>query len=224
MADQPKSFSLSPEIHEYVVAHGTPPDDVQRWLIDETKSRVGDIALMQIAPEQGAFMTMLTRLLDVHRAVEVGTFTGYSGLCIARGLAPGGRLLCCDVSEQWTAMARRYWQRAGVAGKIDLRIAPALETLNQLLAAGEAGRFDFMFIDADKPNYANYYEELLPRLRTNGVILVDNTLWGGGIIDESRTDENTNAIRAFNDAVAADARVDSVLLAISDGLTLLRKR
>jgi caffeoyl-CoA O-methyltransferase len=221
MADQPKSFNISPEIHEYVVAHGTPPDDVQRWLIDETKSRVGDIALMQIAPEQGAFMTMLTRLLDVHRAVEVGTFTGYSGLCIARGLAPGGRLLCCDVSEEWTGLAREAWQRDGVADRVELRIAPAVETLRAL---PRDEPIDLAFIDADKPNYANYYEELLPRLRTNGVILVDNTLWGGGIIDESRTDENTNAIRAFNDAVAADARVDSVLLAISDGLTLLRKR
>jgi caffeoyl-CoA O-methyltransferase len=221
MTDQPKSFNLSPEIHEYVVAHGTPPDAVQRWLIDETKSRVGDIALMQIAPEQGAFMTMLTRLLAVHRAVEVGTFTGYSALCIARGLAPGGRLLCCDVSEDWTDLGREAWQRDGVADRIELRIAPAVETLRAL---PRDEPIDLAFIDADKPNYANYYEELLPRLRTNGVILVDNTLWGGGIIDESRTDENTNAIRAFNDAVAADDRVESVLLPISDGLTLLRKR
>jgi caffeoyl-CoA O-methyltransferase len=221
MTDQPKSFNLSPEIHEYVVAHGTPPDAVQRWLIDETKSRVGDIALMQIAPEQGAFMTMLTRLLAVHRAVEVGTFTGYSALCIARGLAPGGRLLCCDVSEEWTDLGREAWQRDGVADRIELRIAPAVETLRAL---PRDEPIDLAFIDADKPNYANYYEELLPRLRTNGVILVDNTLWGGGIIDESRTDENTNAIRAFNDAVAADDRVESVLLPISDGLTLLRKR
>jgi caffeoyl-CoA O-methyltransferase len=221
MTDQPKSFNLSPEIHEYVVAHGTPPDAVQRWLIDETKSRVGDIALMQIAPEQGAFMTMLTRLLAVHRAVEVGTFTGYSALCIARGLGPGGRLLCCDVSEDWTDLGREAWQRDGVADRIELRIAPAVETLRAL---PRDEPIDLAFIDADKPNYANYYEELLPRLRTNGVILVDNTLWGGGIIDESRTDENTNAIRAFNDAVAADDRVESVLLPISDGLTLLRKR
>ena len=221
MTDQPKSFNLSPEIHEYVVAHGTPPDAVQRWLIDETKSRVGDIALMQIAPEQGAFMTMLTRLLAVHRAVEVGTFTGYSALCIARGLAPGGRLLCCDVSEEWTDLGREAWQRDGVADRIELRIAPAVETLRAL---PRDEPIDLAFIDADKPNYANYYEELLPRLRTNGVILVDNTLWGGGIIDESRTDENTNAIRAFNDAVAGDDRVESVLLPISDGLTLLRKR
>ncbi len=221
MADQPKSFSLSPEIHEYLVAHGTPPDDVQRWLIDETKARVGDMALMQIAPEQGAFMTVLTRLLDVHRAVEVGTFTGYSALCIARGLAPGGRLLCCDVSEEWTGLAREAWQRDGVADRIELRIAPAVETL-RALPLDEP--IDLAFIDADKPNYRSYYEELLPRLRTSGVILVDNTLWGGGVVDESRTDANSTAIRAFNDAVAADPRVDTVLLPISDGLTLLRKR
>jgi caffeoyl-CoA O-methyltransferase len=221
MADQPKSFNLSPEIHEYLVAHGTPPDDVQRWLINETKTRVGDMALMQIAPEQGAFMTVLTRLLDVHHAVEVGTFTGYSGLCIARGLAPGGRLLCCDVSEEWTGLAREAWDRDGVADRIELRIAPALETLRAL---PRDEPIDLAFIDADKPNYANYYEELLPRLRTNGVILVDNTLWGGGVIDASRTDENTKAIQAFNDTVAADDRVETVLLPISDGLTLLRKR
>jgi caffeoyl-CoA O-methyltransferase len=221
MADQPKSFNLSPAIHEYVVAHGAPPDEVQRWLINETKTRVGDMSLMQIAPEQGAFMTMLTRLLDVHRAVEVGTFTGYSALCIARGLAAGGRLLCCDVSEEWTDLAREAWQRDGVADRIELRIAPAVDTLRDL-PRDEA--IDLAFIDADKPNYPNYYEELLPRLRPNGVILVDNTLWGGSIIDPSRTDDNTNAIRAFNDAVAADDRVDSVLLPISDGLTLLRKR
>ena len=221
MVDQPKSFNLSPEIHEYVVAHGTPPDDVQRWLINETKARVGDMALMQIAPEQGAFMTLLTRVLDVDRAVEVGTFTGYSGLCIARGLAPGGRLLCCDVSEEWTGLAREAWDRDGIADRIELRIAPALETLRAL---PRDEPIDLAFIDADKPNYAKYYEELLPRLRTNGVILVDNTLWGGGVIDAARTDENTKAIRAFNDQVAADDRVETVLLPISDGLTLLRKR
>ena len=221
MADQPKSFALSPEIHEYLVARGTPPDDVQRWLIGETKSRVGDFAGMQIAPEQGAFMTILTRLLGVRSAVEVGTFTGYSSLCIARGLASGGRLVCCDVSEEWTGLAREAWDRAGVADRIDLRIAPALDTLRALPADPT---IDLAFIDADKPNYARYYEELLSRLRPNGTILVDNTLWGGSVVDDSRHDDNVQAIRAFNDQVAADDRVDSVLLPISDGLTLLRKR
>lgn len=220
MADQPKSFNLSPEIHEYLVAHGTPPDDVQQALITRT-SELGGISMMQIAPEQGAFMTILTRLLGVQHAVEVGTFTGYSSLCIARGLADGGKLVCCDVSDEWTAIAREYWERAGVADRIDLRIAPALETIATL---PEGEHLDLVFIDADKENYANYYEALLPRLRTNGVILVDNTLWSGAVIDRSRDDSSTVAIRAFNDMVAADERVDSVQLAISDGLTLLRKR
>jgi caffeoyl-CoA O-methyltransferase len=221
VADAPKSFTLSPAIHEYLVAHGTPPDDVQQWLIAETKSRVPQMSGMQIAPEQGAFMTVLTRLLDVHRAVEVGTFTGYSALCIARGLAPGGRLLCCDVSEEWTDLAREAWARADVADRIELRIAPAVDTLRGL-PPDEV--IDLAFIDADKRSYGAYYEELLRRLRPNGVILVDNTLWMGTVVDESVTDDDTKAIRAFNDAVAADERVDSVLLPISDGLTLLRKR
>ena len=220
MADQPKSFNLSPEIHQYLVAHGTPPDDVQQALIERT-SELGGISMMQIAPEQGAFMTILTRLLGVQDAVEVGTFTGYSSLCIARGLADGGTLVCCDVSDEWTSIAREYWERAGVADRIDLRIAPALETIAGL---PEGEHLDLVFIDADKENYANYYDALLPRLRTNGVILVDNTLWSGAVIDESRDDSSTVAIRAFNDMVAADDRVDSVQLAISDGLTLLRKR
>jgi caffeoyl-CoA O-methyltransferase len=220
MADQPKSFNLTPEIHQYLVAHGTPPDDVQQALIERT-SELGGISMMQIAPEQGAFMTILTRLLDVRNAVEVGTFTGYSSLCIARGLAEGGKLICCDVSDEWTSIAREYWERAGVADRIDLRIAPALETIATL---PEDEHLDLVFIDADKENYANYYEALLPRVRRNRVILDDNTLWSGAVIDPSRDDSSTLAIRAFNDMVAADDRVDAVQLAISDGLTLLRKR
>jgi caffeoyl-CoA O-methyltransferase len=220
MADQPKSFHLTPEIHQYLVAHGTPPDDVQRALIERT-SELGGISMMQIAPEQGAFMTILTRLMGARNAVEVGTFTGYSSLCIARGLAHGGKLVCCDVSDEWTSIGREYWERAGVADRIDLRIAPALETIATL---PDDEYVDLVFIDADKENYANYYDALLPRLRVNGVILVDNTLWSGAVIDESRDDASTLAIRAFNDMVAADDRVDTVQLAISDGLTLLRKR
>ncbi|MGH9030814.1 MAG: O-methyltransferase [Acidimicrobiia bacterium] len=197
-----------------------PPDDVQKALIDET-AELGGIAMMQIAPEQGAFMTLLTRLVGARQAVEVGTFTGYSALAIARGLPDEGHLLCCDVSEEWTSVAGRYWDLAGVAGKIELRIGPALDTLRSL-PRDEV--YDLAFIDADKPNYANYFEELVARLRRNGVILVDNTLWGGAVADSSTTDDNTKAIRAFNDMVAADDRVDCVMLAISDGLTLLRKR
>lgn len=221
MADPPKSVALTAELHDYLVAHGTPLDDVQRWLIAETKSKAGDFAGMQIAPEQGAFMTVLTRLLGVRQAVEVGTFTGASALAVARGLPPDGRLLCCDVSEEWTAVAREAWQRAGVADRIELRIGPAVDTLRTL---PDDFVIDLAFVDADKPNYPTYYEELLRRLRPNGVLLVDNTLWHGAVIDVSAQDDNTKAIRSFNDAVAADDRVDTVLLPISDGVTMLRKR
>jgi caffeoyl-CoA O-methyltransferase len=220
MADDPKSFFLSPEISAYLVEHGTPPDATQRALIEETAA-LGGISMMQISPEQGAFMEIFTRVVGARRAVEVGTFTGYSALCIARGLPADGQLICCDVSEEWTSVGVKHWERAGVADRIDLRIAPALDTL-RALPADEP--IDLAFIDADKPNYAAYYEELLPRLRPNGVILVDNVLWGGNVIEEDAKDENRVAIRAFNDLVAADDRVDTVMLPIGDGLTLLRKR
>lgn len=216
----PKTVVLTPELHEYVVAHGTPPDDVLRDLIAETRSST-DAAGMQVAPEQGAFLTLLTRLLGVRTAVEVGTFTGYSALCIARGLADGGRLICCDVSEEWTAVARRYWERAGVADSIDLRIGPALDTLRAL---PRDPTVDLAFIDADKPAYPAYYEELLPRVRPGGLLLVDNVLWGGRVVDADAADKNTEAIRRFNATVTADDRVDVVLLPIADGMTLARKR
>jgi caffeoyl-CoA O-methyltransferase len=221
MADAPKSFTLSPEVHRYLLEHGSRPDDVQQGLIDRTIEAAQEFAGMQIAPEQGAFMTMITRLIGARHAVEVGTFTGYSALCIARGLADGGRLLCCDISEEWTSIGRPYWEKAGVADRIELRIGPAADTL-AALPAGE--QFDLAFIDADKPNYARYYEEILGRLRTNGLILVDNTLWGGRVLDPDDTGDDTVAIRAFNDMVARDERVDCVQLPVSDGLTLLRKR
>ena len=220
MADAPKSFFLTKPVHDYLVAHAPPLDDVQRDLIAETET-LGGISMMQIAPEQGAFMTLLTRLIGARRAIEVGTFTGYSAISIARGLSEDGTLLCCDVNEEWTAIARKYWERAGVDDRIELRIAPAIETLRSL-PAGE--QFDLAFIDADKPNYPHYYEEVLARLRRNGVILVDNTLWGGAVADSKATDDNTVAIRAFNDAVAADDRVESTILTVGDGLTLIRKR
>jgi caffeoyl-CoA O-methyltransferase len=193
---------------------------VQRSLIEET-AKLGAVANMQVSPEQGAFLTMLTRLLGARHAVEVGTFTGYSALCIARGLPDDGHLVCCDVSEEWTSVGRKYWSEAGVEERIDLRIAPALETL-EALPRDEA--IDFAFIDADKPNYRNYYEALLPRLRRNGVIGVDNVLWSGAVLDENAADENTVAIKAFNDFVASDDRVDVVMLPLADGLTLARKR
>ena len=219
MAD-PKSFFLGAEIHEYLVAHGSPPDGVQTRLIEATAA-LGAVSGMQISPEQGAFMSMLTQLLNVGFAVEVGTFTGYSALCIARGLAPGGRLVCCDVSEEWTAIARTAWAEAGVADRIDLRIAPAIETLDAL---DPAQPIDLVFIDADKPMYGSYFEALLPRLRTGGLMLIDNVLWSGSVIDPSVTDENTEAIRAFNDMVASDDRVDAVMIPLGDGISMLRKR
>lgn len=216
----PKSFLLSAELADYLVAHGTPPDSVQSALIAET-AQLGGISVMQIAPEQGTLLTILTRLLDARAAIEIGTFTGYSALCIARGLAAGGRLICCDVSEEWTAIARRYWEKAGVGDRVDLRIGPALDTLAALPADAP---FDLAFIDADKSNYANYYDALLPHIRPNGAILVDNVLWDGRVVAPQPGDANLEAIRAFNDLVAADDRVDAVMLPISDGLTLLRKR
>jgi caffeoyl-CoA O-methyltransferase len=220
MADQPKSFHLGPEIHEYIVAHGTPPDAIQQELIEETR-KLGGISLMQIAPEQGAFMTLLARAIGARRAIEVGTFTGYSTLCLARGLPADGRVIACDVSQDWTGIARRYWEKAGVAEKIDLRIGPAAQTLRAL---PEDPVFDLAFIDADKPSYPVYYELILARLRSGGLILVDNVLWMGQVVNPAAADPQTNAIRAFNDAVAHDPRVDCAMLAVSDGLTLLRKR
>ncbi len=220
MADAPKSFFLSPEAQAYLVAQGAAPDEVQQDLIRETAA-LGGISMMQISPEQGAFMTLFTRLIGARRVVEVGTFTGYSALCIARGLPDDGSLLCCDVSEEWTALGRAAWERAGVADKINLEIAPALDTLRAL---PHEPTFDLGFIDADKPAYPGYYEEILARLRPNGVILVDNVLWGGAVLDPAADDENTRAIKAFNDMVAADDRVESVILTLGDGLTVARKR
>jgi caffeoyl-CoA O-methyltransferase len=217
---EPKSFLLSAPLADYLVEHGTPPDDIQRALIEETAA-LGPIAAMQIAPEQGAFLTILTRLLNVQRAVEVGTFTGYSALCIARGLAPGGRLLCCDVSDEWTSIGRKYWEQAGVDDRIELRVAPAVETLRGLPSDDP---IDLAFIDADKPNYPAYFDEIVARLRPNGVVLIDNVLWSGNVVNAEANDDRTTAIRAFNDRVAGDERVDTVMLPIADGLTVCRKR
>jgi caffeoyl-CoA O-methyltransferase len=212
----PKSFLLSEELHDYLIGHSTPIDEVAQRLIERTAA-LGDVAGMQAAPEQGILLTQLTRIIGARNAIEVGTFTGYSALCIARGLAEGGRLLCCDVSEEWTALGREAWTDAGIADRIDLRIAPALDTLRSLPSDPVV---DLAFIDADKPGYASYVEELVPRLRPNGVLLLDNTLWSGEVVNVSAEDANTLAIQAVNDAVAADERLTTVVLPISDGLTL----
>ncbi len=220
MADDPKTVHVTASVHQYLIAHGSPPDEIQQALIDETRT-LGGVSIMQIAPEQGAFMTLFARAIGAKRAIEIGTFTGYSALCLARGLPDDGTLICCDVSDSWTAVGKPYWEKAGVAHKIDLRIAPAIETI---AALPESPSFDLAFIDADKQGYPAYFDGLLPRMRPGGVILVDNVLWGGSVADPAVNDEHTEAIRRFNTQVAADRRVESVMLPIADGLTLLRKR
>jgi caffeoyl-CoA O-methyltransferase len=215
-----KFLALTQPVYEYLVAHTVPPDDVLRDLAEETAA-LGPVSIMQVAIEQGAFLTQLARLIGARRAVEVGTFTGYSSICIARGLADGGRLLCCDVSDEWTAIARRYWTRAGLDDRIELRLGPALDTLRALPRAPE---IDLVFIDADKPGYVGYYEQLLPRVRPNGLFVFDNVLWSGSVADPAVQDDNTRALRTLADHVCADRRVEAVMLAIADGLLLARKR
>jgi caffeoyl-CoA O-methyltransferase len=215
-----KSEWVSAGLAEYVQAHSTPPDDVLSSLADETAASFPSAAGMQIGPDQGMFMTLLTRITGARRALEVGTFTGYSSICIARGLPSGGKLTCCDVSEEWTSVARRYWQLAGVSDKIELRLAPAVQTLRDMPASES---FDIAFIDADKGGYVSYWDEVVPRMRTGGVILVDNTLWDGYVADPARADGNVELIRKFNDHAAADDRVEIVMLTIGDGLTMARK-
>ncbi|MDQ3464766.1 MAG: O-methyltransferase [Actinomycetota bacterium] len=216
----PKSFLLNDEVHSYLLDHSEPIDDVQRDLIEETAA-LGDVFSMQIAPEQGAFMTMLTRLMGVTSAIEIGTFTGYSALAIARGLPPGGRLLSCDVSPEWTNVAQRYWDRAGIADRIELRLGPALETLRAL---PQDPAYDLAFIDADKTEYSAYVEELYPRMRTNGLIIIDNVLRDGQVIPGNERNDEDRMIQAFNHALAVDQRFETVLLPLADGLTFLRKR
>ena len=193
-----------------------------RRLREETASL--EEANMQIGPEQGQFMTLLVELMGAQNALEVGTFTGYSALALALGLPDDGCLVACDVSEEWTAIGRRYWEEAGVAHKIDLRLAPALETLDGLLAEGRAGTFDFAFIDADKEGYDAYYERAVKLIRTGGLIVLDNTLWEGKVADPAVTDRDTEAIRILNRKLVGDERVTLSLLPVGDGLTLARKR
>ena len=219
MLPEPKFTALDDALYAYLLAHRSPDDEVVRQLREET-ARLGGQAVMQVAPEQAAFLRILVAATGARRAVEVGTFTGLSSLAIARGLPADGRLLCLDVSEQWTAIARRAWAKAGVAERIELRIAPAAETLRAL---PEGPRFDFAFIDADKKGYPVYWEEIVRRLRPGGLIAVDNVLWGGDVVRPGEREDDVVAIRRFNELVLGDARVESVMLAIADGLTLARK-
>ncbi|MDT4932255.1 MAG: caffeoyl-CoA O-methyltransferase [Pseudonocardiales bacterium] len=215
-----RNFTVTDQVRDYAVGHGTwVPDEVIRRLRSDTQA-LGDVAGMQIGDDQGQLLTMMARIVGARRAVEVGTFTGYSSLCIARGLAEGGSLLCCDVSEDWTAIGVRAWERAGLRDRIELRLAPALQTLRAL---PREAAIDLVFIDADKPGYTAYWDELVPRVREGGVLLADNVLWSGEIVDESVTGENVAALRAFNDKVAVDSRVEVVVLPAFDGLTIARK-
>jgi caffeoyl-CoA O-methyltransferase len=215
-----RSFPVTDVIRSYAVAHGTwRPDRVVRELQAQT-AKLGDAAGMQIGDDQGQLLTMLARLVGARRAVEVGTFTGYSSMCIARGLAEGGSLLCCDVSQDWTQIGQQAWAAAGLADRIELRIAPAIDTLRALPATAD---IDLVFIDADKPGYAAYWEELVPRVRPGGLLLADNVLWSGRIADPEVTDTNTTALRDFNDLVASDDRVEAVVLTAFDGLTIARR-
>ncbi|HTO09692.1 MAG TPA: class I SAM-dependent methyltransferase [Myxococcota bacterium] len=216
----PKYTPVTDALHEYLLAHRSPDDPVLEELRAETRRLMGERSGMQISAEEGTFLALLVAATGARRVLEVGTFTGYSALCMARALPPGGKLLCCDVSEEYTAVARRYWQKAGVADRIELRIGPALDTL-RALPAGES--LDFAFIDADKENYRAYYEEILPRLRPGGLVALDNVLWSGRVLAEDDQSPNTVAIRQVNDHVAADRRVQSVMLGLSDGVTLVRK-
>ena len=207
-------------LHAYLVAHRSADDPILAELADETRRLMGPRSIMQIAPEEGTLLALLVAATGARHVVEVGTFTGYSALCMARALPPGGKLLACDVSEEYTTVARRYWQKAGVADRIELALSPAADTLRRL---PEEVCIDFAFIDADKTGYRTYYEEILKRLRPNGLIAIDNVLWNGQVVRADDQSDDTRAIRALNDFVAADARVQAVLIGVSDGITLARK-
>ncbi|WP_433856140.1 O-methyltransferase [Streptomyces kronopolitis] len=215
-----KSTQITAETYDYVLAHNPPLNDAQRDIVDLTHRVFPEAAGMQSAQEQGPLLAFLVRLTGARQIVEVGTFTGFSALSMAQALPADGTLLACDVSEEWTAYARECWERAGVADRIDLRIAPALETLRAL---PDGPQFDLAYLDADKGGYIAYWEELVPRMRPGGLIAVDNVLYGGQVVDRAATG-SALAIRAFNDHVAADTRMEAVLLTVADGLTLARRR
>jgi predicted O-methyltransferase YrrM len=212
---------LPDNVYEYVLRQTREPA-----VLAELRAATANVPrnVMQIGADQGAFMALIVRLMGARRCLELGTYTGYSALAVALALPEDGQLITCDISAEWTAVGQPFWRQAGVADRITLKLGPGLETLDALLAAGEAGSFDFAFIDADKANYDAYYERALRLLRAGGLIGVDNVLWGGAVVDAARQDADTAAIRALNEKIHGDARVDSVLLPIGDGLTLARKR
>jgi caffeoyl-CoA O-methyltransferase len=215
------SDHLSPELNDYILAHSTPADPLLTELAEVTAARFPDFTGLQIGPAQGRFMTMLTRLAGARSAIEVGTFTGYSSICLARGLADGGRLLCCDVNAEWTSLARQYWEKDGIADRVELRLGPGLDTLRALPTDAT---LDISFIDADKESYIGYWDELVPRTRPGGIILVDNTIFHNRVLDLADTSSTAQGIRDFNDHAMADDRVELVLMPIGDGLTLARRK
>lgn len=216
------SIGLSDQLHEYLLSVSAPADPLWQQLDSETREAVG--YNMQISREQAQLMTVLIKLTGASHALEIGTFTGYSAMTIARALPADGRLVACDVSDEWTAIAKKYWQQANVASKIELKIAPAADTLDNLISEGLSATFDFAFIDADKSNYGTYYERCLTLLRPGGLVCVDNTLWGGSVADPNKNDADTIAIRELNLAMFEDRRVESSLIPIGDGLHLGLKK
>jgi caffeoyl-CoA O-methyltransferase len=219
MAQRTEQISL--HLNAYLTAHSSPPDAVLRELANETADLYPNETSLQIPPEQGIFMTLLTQFAQATSAIEIGTFTGYSSICIARGLTPDGTLLCCDISEEWTSVARKYWEKAGLVDRIELRLGPAMDTLMSL---PDEEIFDLAFIDADKGGYLGYWRQVVPRIRPGGLIMVDNTFSHGRVIDAGNDSPAVIAIRDFNDHAAADDRVDLVMVPIGDGLTVARKK
>ena len=217
-----RTLQLDENLYGYLLAVSSREAPILKQLRDETDKLAE--ASMQISPDQGQFMALLLELLGARRVLEIGTFTGYSALVMAMALPDDGKIVCCDKSEEWTSKARRYWKEAGVDNKIDLRLGDALDTLDSLIEAGNENAFDFAFIDADKVNYQNYFERCLALLRRGGLIAVDNVLWGGSVINPEKQDDDTLAIRAFNNQLKDDSRVDISLVPIGDGLTLARKK
>jgi predicted O-methyltransferase YrrM len=216
-----KTLGLEQQLYDYLLAISLREPEILTQLREETANH--RLSQMQISPEQGQFMALLVKLIGAKKTLEVGVFTGYSSLSVALALPADGKVVACDVSEEFTNIARRYWEKAGIADKIDLRIAPAVETLDQLLATGEGETFDFAFIDADKGNYENYYERSLQLVRPGGLIAIDNVLWSGRVADPENQENSTNVIRAFNLKLHQDQRVTLSLVPIGDGLTLARK-
>ena len=217
-----KPLVMTESLHQYLIANSVREPDVLARLRRENLNH--PLPDMPISPEQGQLLQLLTRAMGFRRTIEIGVFTGYSSLSVALAMPPNGRVIVCDVNEEWTRTAKRFWRDAGIAHKFDLRLGPALHTLDELIRAGESSCFDFVFIDADKANYLNYYERAVALVRPDGLIGIDNTLWYGKVVDESQQDADTNAIRALNRWVHEDDRVDAAMIPISDGLTLVLKK